>query len=181
MTDRFTRFMRFVPKGVGMDKCLPWQGHKTVKGYGNFRWTTKASDPKMLAHRAAWTLLRGPIPDGMSVLHRCDNRPCVNPNHLYLGTQLDNMRDCSAKGRLLSGPRKNEKCEKGHPIKETEKGVRYCVACRKESDRQRWRKNHPHQLMLVLRNPLLNPPTVEGAFGTFACTALAVGCIFVRA
>jgi hypothetical protein len=59
------------------------------------------------AHRALWMLTNGPIPAGLFVLHRCDNPPCCNPDHLFLGTPADNMRDMSEKGRA-KGARKGE-------------------------------------------------------------------------
>jgi hypothetical protein len=59
-----------------------------------------AGDGKtVLVHRLAWTLARGPIPDGMEVCHSCDNPPCVNDSHFFLGTQSDNSKDMWAKGR----------------------------------------------------------------------------------
>jgi hypothetical protein len=80
---------------AGADACWPWQG-KRRNGYGRM-----FANGKMLsAHRVSWALANGSIPDGMKVLHRCDNPPCVNPNHLFVGTQGDNMRDCAAKRRL---------------------------------------------------------------------------------
>ena len=58
----------------------------------------------ILAHRASWIAFRGPIPDGLYVLHHCDNRPCVNPDHLFLGTHMDNMIDRDTKGRNKPRP-----------------------------------------------------------------------------
>ena len=76
------------------EDCWEWQAN-LGKGYGMF-WFGKDS---IVAHRVSWMMLRGPIPEGMNVLHRCDNRKCVNPNHLFIGTQSDNVCDMLSKGR----------------------------------------------------------------------------------
>ncbi len=78
------------------DACWIWTGARTSQGYGNLR----RNGQSLGAHRLSWTLTVGPIPDGMSVLHHCDNPSCVNPNHLFIGTHLDNMRDAVSKGRF---------------------------------------------------------------------------------
>lgn len=80
----------------GPDECWPWTGADDGHGYG-MMFDTKA-------HRASWEVHRGAIPDGLCVLHKCDNPACVNPRHLFLGTHQDNMRDKIAKGRA-AGPR----------------------------------------------------------------------------
>lgn len=76
------------------DDCWEWQAN-LGKGYGMF-WFGKIA---IVAHRVSWTMLRGPIPDNMLVLHKCDNRKCVNPNHLFIGTQSDNVCDMLQKDR----------------------------------------------------------------------------------
>lgn len=76
------------------DGCWLWTGSRFPAGYGRLR-----SLAERYAHRCAWMIFNGPIPDGLHVLHHCDNPPCVRPDHLWLGTPLDNMRDRDAKGR----------------------------------------------------------------------------------
>lgn len=87
------------------DACWLWTGARIKSnsrlspyGYGTICLGTRPNG-KGLAHRVAWTLVVGPIPKGLLVLHKCDNPPCVNPDHLFLGTQKDNVEDCAKKGR----------------------------------------------------------------------------------
>lgn len=82
---------RFWPKVEKTDGCWLWRGGKLKGGYGMLG--------GLLAHRIAFSLSTGDIPPGMHVLHRCDNPPCVNPAHLFLGTHRDNMADKERKGR----------------------------------------------------------------------------------
>src|SRR5580765_6828583 len=95
---------RFWSKVDTSGECWEWIASRYPNGYGQIaRSRTSAKLRVTYAHRISWELHYGPIPEGMSVLHRCDNRACVNPAHLFLGTQLDNMRDMIAKGRGLQG------------------------------------------------------------------------------
>ena len=84
------------------DNCLIWQG--TWMGKRNLRYgQIKVKGKSMGAHRYSWMLSHGIIPIGLHVLHHCDNSLCVNPDHLWLGTNLDNISDCVSKGRNRSG------------------------------------------------------------------------------
>lgn len=80
--------------------CWIWTKGRSKHGYGELRLLGKHH----LAHRVAWELANGvPIPDGLDVLHKCDNPPCCNPSHLFVGTHADNVADMVAKGRSASG------------------------------------------------------------------------------
>lgn len=83
-----------------LGSCWVWTGFcAKYNGYGKMHVDTEAGKRSFVAHRVSWTLHFGEIPDGKEVLHRCDNPPCVRPDHLLIGTHTDNMRDMSAKGR----------------------------------------------------------------------------------
>jgi hypothetical protein len=85
---------------AGPDDCWPWTGSTQHSGHGKFQ-ASREGEPKLLvmAHRWAYEFAHGPIPNGMVVRHRCDNPHCVNPAHLEVGTQLDNIADMHARGR----------------------------------------------------------------------------------
>ena len=85
--------------------CLEWGGHRNRWGYGKIgigRNTT------FTVHRVVWELLHGKIPCGLFVLHKCDNPPCVDPNHLFLGTAKENTLDAVRKGRMARGERASQ-------------------------------------------------------------------------
>jgi hypothetical protein len=100
---------------AGPDDCWPWTAATTPKGYGRWTYREGGKNCHTTAHRKAWELANGPIPAGFQVLHRCDNPPCCNPAHLWLGTHRDNMADKVAKGRQsrLGRPMLTH-CKHGH-------------------------------------------------------------------
>jgi hypothetical protein len=91
------RFRRKVNPTPTLKGCLEWTAGRNGK-YGQIR-SDRPPYPQMLAHRAAYELHYGSIPGGMNVLHKCDNPLCVNWEHLFLGTQKDNVSDMLSKGR----------------------------------------------------------------------------------
>lgn len=86
-------------KRSGENDCWLWQGRTDKDGYGVFSAELQFGEQR--AHRVSYKIHFGVIPTGQYVLHKCDTRGCVNPIHLFLGTALDNWRDCIAKGRQV--------------------------------------------------------------------------------
>lgn len=83
------------------DDCWEWKACKNRGGYGRISLPHKFKKcDSMLSHRTAWIISNGEIPKGMKILHKCDNPSCCNPNHLFLGTQYDNVQDMVRKGRV---------------------------------------------------------------------------------
>lgn len=98
LRERFEKFVIPVPE-CG---CHIWTGNQVGFGYG----VIKINKKRFMAHRIAWELYKSPIPKGMQVLHHCDTPLCVNTHHLFIGTQLDNMKDRNKKGRANRWPKK---------------------------------------------------------------------------
>lgn len=94
---------RFWPKVNKTEGCWLWTAAHDTKGYGKIQVGTMKEPQLRSAHRVSWELAYGPIPEGMGVLHHCDNPPCVKPEHLFLGNHQANHNDKWAKGRGLKG------------------------------------------------------------------------------
>ena len=90
------RFWSRVDRSAGPDGCWPWTGARGRRGYGQLKW--QGRDAR--APRVAYEIGAGPIPEGLFVLHSCDNPPCVNPAHLRVGTASDNTADARSRGRF---------------------------------------------------------------------------------
>jgi len=120
----------------GETACWLWKGRLTWQGYGQ----TSLLGGARMAHRVAYALFTGEIPDGAHVCHQCDNPPCVNPSHLWLGSHTDNMHDKLVKGRHRAGHNTGNNpfthCPQGHEYSAANTylyhGRRYCRTCHKQ-------------------------------------------------
>jgi hypothetical protein len=114
----------------GPDECWQWIGIRNEDGYGR---------PYLRAHRVSWQIANGRDPGSLFVCHSCDNPSCVNPNHLWLGTNTVNLRDMVAKGR--HGNQRKTHCPSGHEYSPEntrhEKRGRRCLTCERSRGRRR--------------------------------------------
>src|SRR3990167_1304899 len=130
--ERFAKYRQV----MGVDECWPWVGTKTKHGYGIF-----FSGKCVTAHRFAYEMAFGPIPRGLVVDHRCERRDCVNPNHLEVVTQAENLLRCKT-GLVYLGLQKTS-CVNGHSFTEGNNyrdprhGHRQCRICRRAAGARR--------------------------------------------
>jgi hypothetical protein len=148
------RFFQKVDKSgsEAYPNCWIWKPEKTGKDYGSFK--HYRDRPAIGAHVSSYLFHIGEVPEGMLVRHRCDNPPCVNPEHLTIGSASDNMKDMFERGRNPSQTKKQTHCKKGHSFEEFEPLVyvkkqgrqigeeyRVCRECKRINDSKRAGKN----------------------------------------
>lgn len=129
LEDRFFGYVALIP----FHTCWEWTGKRSWNGYGR----TSINRRQTGAHQMSWEIHNGKIPDGMCVLHKCDNRGCVNPNHLFLGTKKDNTKDMMNKGRGMKGVFRVFNCKHCGKPKELRNGQKICRPCDAERGRRR--------------------------------------------
>jgi len=132
---------RFWSKVKKTETCWIWTSAKNKAGYGCYQIYPKTH----LSHRLSYQEKHGAIPQKIGVLHQCDNPPCVNPDHLFLGDQLANMKDAAQKGRVRNGHMNQKECHRGHllsgsNIYTSKKGMRMCRKCSRKWKAEYYRK-----------------------------------------
>lgn len=110
--------------------CWEWKRARTSEGYGRVRWNGRVEKVHRLTAHLVWGM---ELRSTAKVLHRCDNPPCFNPDHLYVGTQADNVKDMVSRGRWRNGNTPWAVCKRGHPMSDDNvkliKGGRRCRTC----------------------------------------------------
>lgn len=137
------RIAAFWDKVDKSGECWVWTGGKTLKGYGQAYLGPTRNSPRKRVHTVSWTLIRGPVPEGLTLDHLCRNKLCVNPDHLELVTAEENTRRANS-FRVLP-----DSCPKGHPfveentyhpVRKNKDGTTYttraCKACQQEVSRR---------------------------------------------